>query len=73
VGWDSDGSGAPCIDADCTGLTVTGCDFRKEGAQQIVLGANVQSAIIAQNRLRGGQKIENGSSGDVQIGLNTVR
>jgi len=73
VGWDSDGSGAPCIDADCTGLTVTACDFQKEGARQVVLGPNVQSAIITQNRLRGGPQIENGSSGDVQIGLNTVR
>jgi hypothetical protein len=73
VGWDNDGSGAPCIDADCAGLTVTSCDFQKEGSRQIVLGANVQSAIIAQNRLRGGQRIEDGSSGDVQIGLNTLR
>lgn len=71
--WDIAKSGAPCIQADCDGLTVTGCDFMAPGKKQITLGPNVNAAIITSNRLRGGIQIENNSKGDVQTGLNTAK
>jgi len=69
--WDKLKEGAPCIDADCEGITVTGCDFMDRGEEQIVLGNNVRSAIITSNRLRGGKRIVNNSKGSVNIGLNS--
>lgn len=69
--WDVPGRGAPCIQADCQGVTITGCDFMASGKKQIVLDENVKSAVITSNRFRGGIAIENKASGDVQIGLNT--
>ena len=71
--WDKQKTGAPCIDADCEGITITACDFMDKGEKQIVLGENVKSAIITSNQFRGGKKIENNSKGNVQIGLNTDR
>ena len=68
--WDREGTGTACIQADCEGLTVTGCDFMAAGKKQISLGPNIEAAIITSNRLRGGAKIENNSSGDVQIASN---
>jgi hypothetical protein len=71
AGWDNANVGAPCIQADCDGLTVSGCDFMAAGKKQIVLRADVKSAIITSNRLRGGAQIENMASGDVQIAGNS--
>ncbi|HOJ33107.1 MAG TPA: glycosyl hydrolase family 28-related protein [Candidatus Hydrogenedentes bacterium] len=71
--WDVPGKGAPCIEANSQGLTITGCDFMASGKKQIVLGENVKSAVITANRFRGGILIENKTSGDVQIGLNTFQ
>lgn len=72
-GWDKADAGDPCIQANCDGLTVTGCDFMAAGKKQIVLGPNVNAAIITSNRFRGGAHLENNSQGDVQIGLNTAK
>lgn len=69
--WDKAGKGDACIQADCDGLTVTGCDFMAAGKKQIALGPNLQAAIITSNRFRGNPNIENASQGDVQISLNT--
>jgi len=69
--WDMADQGAACIDADAGGLTVTGCDFMAPLKTQVRLGENVQAAIIAMNRFRGGLQLENSSRGDVQVGLNT--
>jgi len=71
-GWDNANEGVPCIQANCNGLTVTGCDFMAPGKKQISLGDQVRAAIITSNRLRGGASIENNASGDVQIGLNAT-
>ena len=68
--WDKEGADAACIQADCDGLTMTGCDFMAAGKKQIALGPNLKAAIITSNRLRGGQAIENHSTGDVQIASN---
>jgi len=69
--WDKRKEGVPCINADCEGITITGCDFMQAGKNQISLGSNVKSAIIVANRLRGGNRITNQSKGSVQIGLNS--
>jgi len=71
ISWDQPGKGDPAIQATAGGLTVMGCDFMDAGKAQIVLGKDVQSAVIAANRFRGGQKVTNESTGSVEIGLNT--
>jgi hypothetical protein len=71
--WDMTGEETPCIEANCQGLTVTGCDFMAQGKKQVHLGPQVDAAIITSNRLRGGAAIHNDSKGDVQIGLNATR
>ena len=68
--WDKAKKGEACIQGNCDGLTVTGCDFMAEGKTQIRLGPKLNAAIITANRFRGGIHIENESEGDVQIGLN---
>jgi hypothetical protein len=70
AGWDNPGAGEACIQANCDGLTVTGCDFMAAGKKQVALGPDVKAAIITSNRLRGGMAVENHSSGDVQIASN---
>ncbi|MBN1347217.1 MAG: hypothetical protein JXQ73_31285 [Phycisphaerae bacterium] len=74
AGWDENKSGQACIVAAAGSLIVTGCDFLKEKAvKHVVLGEKLQSAVITASRFRGGEKIENHSHGDVQIGLNVGR
>jgi len=73
VSWGQKDPQAPCLVARGGGLTVIGCDFLEEGKPQIRLGPEVVSAVITGNRLRGGAKITNESTGDVQMGLNTQR
>ncbi len=69
--WAMKTADTPCIRARCSGLTVMACDFMAAGKQQIEVGAEVKSAIVVGNRLRGGQKVANRSEG-AQIGLNTT-
>ena len=71
--WDQNNIGAPAIRASAGGVTVNSCDFMDAGKNQIVLEKEVESAIISSNRLRGGQKIDNQSQSDAQIGLNSVK
>jgi len=71
--WDMAKEGNACIQANCDGLTVTGCDFLTPGKKQISLGPNVHAAIITSNRLRGGANIENNTDGDVQIMANATQ
>lgn len=73
IGWDQRQTGAPCLQVEGGGLSVQGCDFMDLGKAQIHLGPNVESAIILGNRLRGGQKIDTQSQGDVQMGLNSQK
>jgi len=72
-GWDVGKNGVPCLDVRAGGITVTGCDFMEAGKKQIVLGEAVEAAVVSSNRFRGGQKIDNNASGDVQIGLNVMK
>lgn len=69
--WARQNKESPAIIAEAGGLTVNGCEFVDEGKNQIELKEKVESAIITANRFRGGEKIRNGSAGEVQIGLNT--
>lgn len=73
-GWDQEIKGAPCIDADCRRLVVTGCDFETERTDHVKvrLGSEVQAAVITSNLMPGGVLIENNAppSASIQIGLN---
>lgn len=60
----------PTIVADCRRFTMIGCDFRDEKNKHIVLGPNVQSAIIMGNQFRTKLKMENNSKGKLEMGLN---
>lgn len=70
AGWDRRDQGEPAIYADCDGLTVSSCDFMEEGKRQITLGPKLRAGVIMGNRFRGGEKVQNESPGEVQMGLN---
>lgn len=69
--WAAKTPHTPAIIAHNSGLTVMGCDFMAAGKAQMEIGAEVKSAIVLGNRLRGGEKIVNRSEG-AQIGFNTA-
>ena len=71
AGWDSKGTGVPCVRADGGRLVVNGCEFM-EGKRQIVLEKGVTAATITSCLLRGDSGIIDNSGADVQIGLNTT-
>lgn len=73
IGWDQHQTGLPAISAHSGSLSVSTCDFMDLGKKQIRLEADVEAATIVGNRLRGGQKIENVSQADAQIGLNAQK
>lgn len=73
ISWDQKNEGIAAIVAQSGGLAVTGCDFMEKTKPQIHLEKAVESAVIVGNRLRGGEKIVNDSTGSVQIGLNSTR
>jgi hypothetical protein len=50
---------------------VSGCEFRK-ALKHIVLGPNVERAVITGNLFDGPAHIENASRNNVQIGLNSA-
>jgi len=70
TGWDQKNGNAPAIRALSGGLSVMGCDFMDPGERQIEIGKGVEAATVVGNRFRGGQKVENASTGSVEIGLN---
>lgn len=69
--WDSQGTGRPALEAVGGALIVQGCNFTK-GGKHVVLGQGVTSAAIVGNRFAAEPRIENGSEGGVEIGLNAV-
>ncbi len=73
IGWAKTDNTAPAIDANCDGLTVTSCDFMDAGHSQIAVGPLCKSAIIAENRLRGGQHITLPTGFIAEIGLNSTK
>ena len=73
ITWAKISPTAPAIDANCDGITITGCDFMDAGHTQVSVGPLCKSAIIAENRLRGGQHINLAPGVAAQIGLNTTR
>lgn len=70
ISWDQAGTDAPAISANGSGVTVTSCDFMDGGKKQVVLGEKVKAAVITSNRMRGGLRVENGSTGKVEMGMN---
>ncbi len=70
IGWDQKNENAPAIRVISGGLSVMGSDFMEPGKPHIVLEKGVEAATIVGNRFRGGQKVENASTGSVEIGLN---
>ena len=72
TGWDSKGTGAPCIRATGGRLVVNGCEFADEGKQQIQLEKGLVAATITGCLLRGDGGVINTSDADVKIGLNTT-
>ena len=73
TGWAQADAKAACVRAENGGLTINACEFLDGEADKrhVELGKNVESAIIVANRFRATPKIENNSTGDVQIGLNS--
>ncbi len=80
--WDTTGIKAPALMADCTSISVQGCEFGTENApsfkladgikRQIELTPSVVSGVISGNRLRYGKSIVNNSKGDVEIFSNVT-
>ncbi|RQV96564.1 hypothetical protein EH221_04735 [bacterium] len=71
INWDRKNSDCPALHAVSGGLIVNGCEFIDD-KPQIRLEKNVKSAVIFGNRLRGGSKIINHSTGSIEIGFNTI-
>ncbi len=63
---------SPAIIAESGGVTINACEFLLEDprARHIVLGEDVEAAIITSNRFRTPPKIENRSEGEVEIANN---
>jgi len=72
--WAQSDKSAPCLAAESGGLIVNACEFldTDPDLKHIALGESVQSATIVANRFRSTAKIDNKSSGDVQVGLNSM-
>ncbi len=72
VAWDRGGKGAPAIEANGGDLIVQAARFGRD-LNQIVLDEAVKTAVITGNRMAGPIKIENRSTGDVQVTANVSR
>ncbi len=71
--WDPLEQGKPCIQALDGSLILSGCEFMGEGvkAPQLLLGQNLDSAVIMGNRFTyGGMRIDNQCQGEVQMTAN---
>jgi len=67
--WGGKDGKRPAIQALSGTILVRGCEFRQD-RPQIQLGKDVERAIIAENIFKGSERIDNQSTGNVQIGLN---
>ena len=65
-GWDSKDEGVAGVVADCSALTVTGCEFM-DGKTSIELGGKVKTAVVDGNLMKGTAKIVNNSKGSVTL------
>jgi hypothetical protein len=73
TGWDAAGQGSPCVRASGGRLIVNGCEFMDSGKKAILLEEGLIAAVVMGNLLRSPDAVENTSSADVQVGLNTSR
>jgi hypothetical protein len=71
VQWGGNGKDRPALQVNSGSLIVSGCEFRKP-LRHIVLGSQVDRAVITGNLFAGPAHIENSSRNDVQIGLNSA-
>jgi hypothetical protein len=71
VEWGGKQKDRPALQVRSGSLIVSGCEFRK-ALKHIVLGSNVERAVITGNLFAGPVHIENASRNDVQIGLNSA-
>jgi hypothetical protein len=71
VEWGGKQRDRPALQVDSGSLIVSGCEFRK-ALKHIVLGPNVERAVITGNLFDGPAHIENASRNNVQIGLNSA-
>jgi hypothetical protein len=69
VQWGGKQRDRPALQVNSGSLIVGGCEFRKP-LKHIVLGPNVERAVITGNLFAGPAQIENASRNNVQIGLN---
>ncbi len=71
VQWGGKQGDLPALQVNSGSLIVSGCEFRKPHPH-IVLGPNVERAVITGNLFDGPAHIENVSRNNVQIGLNSA-
>ncbi len=72
VQWGGKEGNRPALQAAAGTVLVRGCEFRQD-RPQIQLGKDVGRAIIAENIFTGPQRIDNQSTGNVEIALNVHR
>ena len=70
INWGRKNPDAPALWVKSGAVIVNGCEFI-DPKPQVRLDKDVISAVIFGNRLRGGNKIRNDSTGQVEIGFNT--
>jgi hypothetical protein len=68
--WGGKEGTLPAIQASSGTVLIRGCEFRQD-RPQIRLGKDVRRAVIAENVFTGTERIDNESTGNVQIGLNS--
>ena len=69
--WDRDKEGRAAIQVESGTVLVRGCEFKGDG-KQVSLAPQVRRAVIAENVFGGLPRIDNRSTGSVQIGLNAA-
>lgn len=72
TGWDAAATGQSCVTASGGRLMLNGCEFLEEGKLAVSLDEGLIAATITGNLFRTEDPVRNGSSGDVQIGLNST-
>ena len=71
-GWDSHKKGDACVRADNGRLIVNGCDFQDVGKLPIRLDKGLKATSIFGCAFRNATPVDNQSSAEVQVGLNTT-